>query len=331
MRARWPTKVPRAWRARVVPVKNTVLWADRSRGLPFKFRTGHPTSVAVFLTPKRQKSLPTVELRGGYGRSGLLGRAYFRDEYGNIYRDMNVKGIGFATLMGGRIVQPIKPRAGVSETFGLLDRDSAIAEKNAAQKFLRAGIRTARPIALIRLKQIVDRRGRKISLKEARRKQMLAPETKEPVIALRAFGTHYRVENLTKAAAKDAIALVSAELKRELTAKEYAEWFAETLGKQLAKIHNADLAHGNPSPHNTTLDCRLVDLDRVRKIKNVSSMYDDIKVAGDTLRMFSSRWMEAYGTPWPGLSRKLRNMFWEAYRQNLLNKQRIKELSSLRP
>jgi hypothetical protein len=64
----------------------------------------------------------------------------------------------------------------------------------------------------------------------------------------------------------DAIELVRTELGRtSLSEEEYLEWFAATLGKNTALMSRNGWVH-DFSPHNVTLDCRLVDLDNVLKL-----------------------------------------------------------------
>jgi len=47
------------------------------------------------------------------------------------------------------------------------------------------------------------------------------------------------------------------------------EWFAKTLGENLAKLHNAGYFHGYVSEHNVTLDGCIVDLDSVDTMANI--------------------------------------------------------------
>lgn len=107
--------------------------------------------------------------------------------------------------------------------------------------------------------------GERISIKEAKQKGYLR-RTDKPVVQMRAFGTRARIQDVNHRNLEDARGLVARELSVETEAfspQAYLEWFAETLGQQLAILHNAGYGHQYLSGHNITLDCRIVDLDSV--------------------------------------------------------------------
>jgi hypothetical protein len=141
------------------------------------------------------------------------------------------------------------------------------------EAFYKAGIRTYRIVAIAVLKEIIVRDGKKsssqkkISINDAIQRDFIHGES-EPVISVRAFGTKTRLgEELSKEDVEDAILLVAEELMRDpkkFSAVEYINWLAETIGKNIALMHNEDWVHNYLGlGHNITLDGRIVDLDSI--------------------------------------------------------------------
>jgi hypothetical protein len=324
----------RKWRVRVptiklpaISVNNRVLWANKS--LPFKFRVGKPTKLGLFLTP-RKRSEWRLEAFPWHGRTGILGRVLFKDKYGNFYRDIDLKGIGHVGTVAqagrGKVcVSSISPRD-MEETWGLEDKAGADFTRANTRKFLKAGIRTALPIAQIEIKQIVDAAGDKISIEEARDRGLINKKTDRPVITVRAFGTRNRIgdfyHSTEKEAAKmiaDAKMLVKAELgTKKLSDMEYYKWFAQTLGGQLAKMHNKGLTHGYLTSHNITLDARIVDLDSIKKRGSQAIKEDYIMALSTlgelTLTSINQRIIQ------PERERDIISAFEKAYKKNISQK-----------
>jgi hypothetical protein len=308
----------------VVSVENKVLWADAS--LPFRFNVGEPTRLGVFLTPKASEK--TVEAEPMHSRSAVMGRALFRDEHGNTYRDIDAKGIGFIRMTHTGELRVSAPKLLAGESQGIVDYADAQKEKETAEEFLAAGIRTARPIAHIWLKQIVDKDGDRITLKQAIKRGMIKKGTRKAVLVLRAFGTKRRLlDAMIRSNAKDkkrllddARGLVGTELGEDLTPKQYAEWFAKTLAEQFARMHNNGWAHGFAGEHNTTLDARIVDLDHVKRIvptskkdrEKILADYDDLIESVDR---FANEFNQAYHK-----KAELRGIAHRAYTENIRSK-----------
>lgn len=245
----------------VIEVDNEVIWVNENfEEIPLKLKEGEPTKLGLFLTPKPKEGEKTVDLKVSeeHGRSALLGRAIFKDKQERLYRDIDLKGMGrvagieakVGDLWGGR---------------GIFDLEDALNNKNMAEKFLKAGIRTERYLALIKLKEIIDKNGQKTSIKEAKKRRLI-PSEEQPVIALRAFGTKFRVSDINKERLEDARQLVAQELnikKEKFSWEDYLKWFAKTAGRNLGLMHKNEWLHEYLTVHNVTLDCRVVDLDEV--------------------------------------------------------------------
>src|SRR3989338_1089236 len=267
-------------------VKNTVIWKNPAfPELPFNIQLGKQTQLGVFFTANpavytnEKVRTPAIMPEYQKGRSGLMGSVVFQDREGHLWRDVDAKGIGHVE---GKKILPVSQEASMGDSrkyLGLCDYEFAERDRNYSEKFLKAGIRTHRVVAIIDLEELIDETGGKISLDETRKRNIIG-EDMHPVIQVRAFGTKERIDYLRrednsdparpKTAFQDAKALVAQERgipPKNFSDKQYLAWFAETLGQQVAKIRKLDLYHGYLSPHNITLDCRIVDLDSVATTK----------------------------------------------------------------
>jgi len=279
-------------------VKNTVLWRNPAfkDTMPFKIERGKQTNLGIFFTPKpeeypEEKARRPVIMPEGYkGRSGLLGTVIFQDRDGQLYRDVDIKGIGkfqkpdqesilgamtgtgnFGVGTTGHI-----KKTGAQEAEGLMDYEFALRDTNYSEKFLKAGIRTHRVISIAEPEEIIDEEGKKITIAQAKKLKIISKEM-HPVFEIRALGTKERIAYLQpnvslerrKTAYGDAKAMIAQELGKDpdkFSPEEYLTWFTETLGRQTAKIRKLKLFHGYITEHNITLDCRIVDLDSVQTI-----------------------------------------------------------------
>lgn len=306
-----------------------MVWKSRAK-LPFKFKTGEPTTV-YFATPSHAPGWTELEALPIHKRTAGLGKMLFKGP-GGTYYGLELKGMGHVDTRQIEPVLSIKPlkEAAVAGTLGILDRKDAKLEIDNARAFMKARIRTLLPVALVKIGQIVDEEGERISIGEARGRGMLHPETKEPVVLVRGYTTRYRIANMwgvgrgeMRAMIDEAKAVLKREFGRELTDREYAMWFAENVAKQIARMHSKGFIHGYLSAHNIALDARIVDLDSVERFKPsqitrpetafaVRDDYDDAKRA---LALFRQSLLKSLGI---GISRtKMNKMFAESYRNAL--------------
>jgi len=258
-----------------VEVANKVIWRDPDVKAPFNLHVGRRAKLGLFLTPSRRKDESTHLLGVEYihQRSPLVGKIIFRDREGNLWRDVDVKGAGFIAESGrGLRVQKV---SGGSPTgsWGIANRGYAERDIEMSDNLRALGVRTYRPFALIKLYEIVDSEGKKITIEEAKRRSIIGSD-EEPVLELRAFVTRDRVEQAVPqgwiahrvGAVEDARLLVAQELgikEQDFSPENYMEWFAKTLGENVARMHNGGYTHTYLTTHNITLDCRIVDLDTV--------------------------------------------------------------------
>jgi len=289
-----------------VEVKNRVIDVNENfPKLPMGLREGESTRLGMFLTPQiaeGEASYP-LEIEKRHSRSGLWGRMLFKDKDGNLYRDIDLKGIGATTERNGAIVVDDAPEGyrytemphGTKINLGIIDLFAAARDKEKSEELLKLGVRTHREIAIIELDEIVDPKGRKISIEEAKRVGLIWPDSK-PVVEVRAFGTKARLAGAKEdpLSVEDARLLVANENNfdpEKFSKKEYAKWLLEATGRNLGLMHKNGLVHGFMTRHNITLDGRLVDFDSVRRGGGEEEFQKDIDDATFALNKF----LEAVG------------------------------------
>jgi len=273
-----------------VQVDNVVEWVNPDVELPFSLVPGSATEAALMVLPHGSytKADAMVLAVWGHRRSVLVAREPFSDAGGATYRDIDSKGSGYVDWSPEKS-EPGAPEKGLvgmgfeggnwgndrSNPLGLLDINAARRDQAFGEIFSEGEVRVALPLAIIRLKEIVDKDGKKISIDEARRRGILE-EDFDPAIELRGFGTRHRVNNwgnlgpaMSREGLNDAMSLVVNEIgidPEEFTPKVYLLWFARTFGEQMRKIHEMGFAHGGLHDGNLTLDCRLADFDTAQSL-----------------------------------------------------------------
>lgn len=304
--------------------KETPLGLFIKSAIPEIFRREPSAILKIFRREPREKTqrLEVWPTEFGDGtRSALLGRFILKDKQGNFYRDMDVKGVGY--IERKTIEIPGERRR--NGTFsGFLEKEWAEYDRDMSEKFISAGIRTVRTLAIIDLKEIIAG-GKKISLDKAREMGIIERDF-QPAIQVRAFGTRARIQDLffnpRQLLLKDAIKFVSQELGRgddPLSPEEYLKWFAETHGINVGLIHKNGLVHKGFHSHNVTLDCRTVDLDTVDTLKTKGESESDrdwalscletlISLAGfgDRVDKFRTLFNEKYDSVFPPAEREKR-------------------------
>src|SRR3989344_4782059 len=143
------------------------------------------------------------EVERDHGRSGVIARVIFKDKEGRIYRDVDLKGMGyFSYPEDGK--PPIVDKVAITSPIrgrveGIQPINKALYDLRRNKLFLDLGIRTQRILALIRLKEIIDENGNPISIADARRKKIInALDEDEPVVTVRAYGTRSRISEISK-------------------------------------------------------------------------------------------------------------------------------------
>ncbi|MBI2196064.1 hypothetical protein HYU45_00435 [Candidatus Daviesbacteria bacterium] len=281
-------------------VKNTVLTVNSEIEMPFKLEKGQPCPLGLFadtalrnppqwVLPELPKGSRILEAWPKHGRSAILGRVIFKDRQGRLYRDIDLKGMGFINTPPGRkalkVWQPGLVGDDDKTRLGLLDVDIALADYQLTEEFLNAGIRTCRVMAVIGLEEIIAQ-GEKLSLKEARRAGIIDGDFK-PAVEVRAFATRARITDITGSYLKqrriplqvpldDARRIVGQELALEtLSEEDYLKWFGKVLGQSVGLMHKNGWYHRYLNSHNITLDGRIVDLDSLTELTSYSQANDD--------------------------------------------------------
>ena len=334
-----------------VEVRNRVRHVNPAfKEAPFRLQEGEPTPLGLFFTPDEQTHdhsevkhmVIAPEWRSG--RAGSLHPIIFRDTDGNVYRDVDIKGMGaFKRVEEGKdsfIVhepRPMEKEVTYASTYGILDRRVAEYDEKRSEELIRAGIRTYRIIGIADLKEVINKDGEKISINEAK-KQGLIPDFMEPALEFRAYGTRERIEYLrdkterSRLAIEDAKKMVAVELGRkpeDFSTNEYAQWYTKTLGQQLAKLKKYGLYHGYLHYHNLTLDCRIVDLDSVNELAEVSKQKNESEESLHEYDIHGAlmNLMELWD--YLGLEEKEKtlcfDLYEEAYEQELKHKERMRK------
>ncbi len=207
-----------------------------------------------------------------------------------------------------------------------------------ADRFSEAGIRTDRALAIIDLEEVVVD-GKKMSVAEAKQTGLI-PESLEPVIEARAYGTKARVGDFRghvtdhahnarrEAVVEDARIMVAQELGKkpeDFPLETYYKWFAQTLGKNVGLMHANGWYHhylsSDENPNNVTMDCRITDRDSVAELQ---SLADDAartkemdhdkgggaKVVANLVRVMSRDTLQQkYGGYSPETDKKITDLF----------------------
>lgn len=267
-----------------VTVDNNVILLNSDIELPFKIEEGKSTELGLFFTPDpKGNEFKNIMVIKEHNRTGIFGKVIFRDKQGRLYRDVDLKGIGFVEVADDSekmVVRELQILEDENEqTRGIADLGYVLNDWNMTEKFLNIGVRTCRIIAVTELKEIIDKSGNKISISNAK-KEHLIKEDDRPVVEIRAFGTRTRIADLTEVSQQEKYTLIEDALKlvaeeqgisyEKFSKQDYFNWFVKTMAINLARMHNQGLVHGYLSDHNITLDARVVDLDSVVTIDEVN-------------------------------------------------------------
>src|SRR3989344_1212293 len=305
--------VSRKWQEHLLlfsQVKNRVLEVNPDIYIPLKLEEGKSSPLGLFaeaslkrnpgVIPERKQ---TLEFWPEHQRSATLGRIIFGDKQGRIYRDIDLKGIGYVKKesFSSNIAKVLRPGEYTeSGRMGLLQEDMALFDRQMTEEFLKAGIRTNRVIAVIELEEIIVN-GKKISVSEAI-KARICEKDFHPVVEVRAFGTKARVADVLsviktggltedqKLLLEDAKKLVSQELgfQETISGEEYLKWFTKTLGQNMGRMHKKGWLHNYIFNHNITLDCRIVDFDSITKIENEDQIGTEVDNARQVIKELSN-------------------------------------------
>lgn len=266
-------------RVSALEMQNEVLWVNPEMELPFKLEVGNASSLGVFFSERPERRSVAVHRR--HQRSALLGRAIFRDKQGRLYRDIDAKGTGYVGEFNFKVLPSMHSRNDHGP-IGVTLLDFAEHDRDMTEQFLQAGIRTYRVAAIIALKEVIyDNEVTSVDEVKNIEKHTQNPTLREsevPVVEVRAFATKMRISDAREETLEDAIELVAQEQNLpEMSKSNYLNWFAVTLGTQLGKMHKLGYTHNYLTPHNITLDCRIVDLDSVAHRDNVKLDYSSRK------------------------------------------------------
>ena len=270
------------------PVDNVVVWRNPHfpKELPPDVHgpiigeVGARSKLGLFLTPKETgyQLFAVKEYAQTRSRVTEARKHHFEDDEGNHYEAIDLKGMGHVVTgqwRKGLFVAPI------SYDHGWTDLRHLREDRDWAEKLHEKGLRVVRHIAHIKLNEIIHN-GERITVEEAGKKGIPIKD-REPAIAVRAFGVRTRTyqlnqdgpalntfnpipKNEMQQMLEDARSHVAKELRKKpehFTMEDYLNWFAQTLGKNVGKLHALGYVHDNLG-HNVTLDARLVDFNTLR-------------------------------------------------------------------
>lgn len=279
----------------VLNVDNEVTWINQNLDLPFNLKVGEPTNLGLFLNDGSLEEdcvNKKVEVMPEHGRSFIIGRILFADKNinkRNIYRDIVTKGGGCLYPEYERGVQVgsvSKIENNHSESYGILNLSDALHDTKMSELFLKYGIRTAAPVSIIELKQIVNK-GEVISVEEAKRRGLI-DENSKPVLQIRAFRTSIRLadtndrhgerdfSSIVERRVSDAMNLIAEEFgfdKSNFKKEDYLKWLAGMVARNVAIMHKHGFVHGFLGFHNITLDGAIVDFDSVEEVDKGSNKF----------------------------------------------------------
>lgn len=293
-------------------VNNEIIWVNpqiKRGNLPFNFKEGAKTNIAALIINipshfrnriPRKARLSLLAFSPPHQRSAILGHVIFEDSKGRVYRDIDLKGVGYIlqALKGRTVIigniEIERRRATEPRALGIAYKSFVLTDIEYARRLASLGVRTHLPLAIIELKELPDpdNPGRKISIEEAVKRKMIH-EGEIPVIEVRAYSVKSRVQDLEIISAdfssrivdtiieglfeiyqKDIIEnlvnIFEKERKRISTIgnfssvqkrEAYLWWFTKEFAENLAIIHGNNLIHGFISGHNITLDAGITDLD----------------------------------------------------------------------
>ena len=225
-----------------VEVSNHVLYVNSALDLPFDIKVGEPTNLGLFITeqPHAGQQSRDLEVKIHHGRTALLGRVVFGDKgegtKKELYRDVDIKGLGYIKTGFPELnrspttsVEAVKiQQQNPEKSWGILNSGDAFRDKDCAEMFHEYGIRTHRVIAIIALEEIIHQ-GKRISITEAKSLGLL-PENSEPVLEIRAFGTHARLKDVHFDSFTELSLDAKSRAKRNLIVEDARLLLAQELG-----------------------------------------------------------------------------------------------------
>ena len=257
------------------------LASDIPAGLRRKILEGHFT---VFVDWKRQRDANarnkkvgganTLGYQDGSGRV-LSAGTNFLDSKGTRYRYLDVKGGGMPLQYGASAEHPFgKGYYGHEGVAGLMDYNEAAQQWLLHEKLAESGVKTAKPLAIIELKELLDAEGNRMSVAEAVEKELI-PKNFRPVLFFRAVTETNRLQTLARdPKALAAYVKANARVFGGAKPENYFHWVMRKAGENLARIHDAGIAHGNYSEHNITADASVLDPDMSRALDAAAQKRD---------------------------------------------------------
>jgi hypothetical protein len=235
-----------------------------------------------------------LSLKGPYRHSRVLSfNILFMDRYGNKYKYLAFKGVGMPekSELGKEHKRPVnlKQSVGGDNVLGLDRNINALGDWNYGNYFLRNGIHTTVPVALIRLRSILTKDGETKSIRQAVKDGDL-PATREyegrqvkfvPYLSVKGFSEIMRIVDIRDSGYE----AVASEFG--LSVPEYTRLWTVEVARNMALMHNLGLAHGYITNHNITVDGRLVDLDSVDEAVTIELLIEDLHDAIGLLVYFS--------------------------------------------
>ena len=347
---------------RLVPVKNKVIWVNPNfPNLPFGLKLNEQTPLGLFVKSVLPENPATGKLKEGsqigehlpsHHRSILLTRAMLADNNGQVYRDIDLKGIGYVSTKGyeeylhGAEVEvntlaSVQSR-GESGYYGLFEEISAMYDRDKSEEFNALGIRTPRALAIIRLLEVIYKDGM-VSISSLKEKGIL-PQDSSPVIEVRVFRNKARISDyactrpgnyslfardygsddfLPRVLLADAKEIIRQELglNSEISDSDYFKYLVKLVATNIGLMHKSGWMHNYLTVHNITLNGDIADFDSVSQLENFFGQERDIVSALGTLVEFNAFLgnlkldIEFLDETYPQIHDKLAKEFWESYLQ----------------
>lgn len=273
----------------ITPVKSQIIWTSPEPAFRHLVREiREAPQPGFFLTTKTTGK--EARVRYHLNRHCIIGSEVFYDSRGQLYRDIDAKGVGYTRGFPMRFLSVREPEMdGDMEMRGILHRNVAEEDCLNTEEMHKLGIRMARHVAQIELFELVDQDGSIVPREVIGKRIGVNLDKVSPILAIRVMGTTSRVYDLktiqeaknqgyVREVLDDALSLVSLELGQKLKPKDYVVWFAETMGSQLGVLHKNGVwtdfsMQIHRGTHNLTLDCRLTDTYHYQTPKSYKRSY----------------------------------------------------------
>lgn len=306
-RKAWEIKLP------ATQVDNEVVLTNTNAFPALNIEQGSKSPLGVFYSNNFEDTERLMEVDEYFAqasRMGKYGKMIFSDNEGRLYRDITVKGIGgYKRKFNPREKDPkikltsvVPPNQKIHpSSLGVGNMWDAVKDVELSERLIKAGVRAPRPVAVLKLKEVVIDTDKKVTVEEAKNKGVLA-KNEEPAAYIRAFGVETRMNALNQirhftdfdSMIQDAKNFLRySKLLNSDDDQSYLQYLLGTQAKNVKIMHSLNLIHCNlERGQNFTLDGEMLDFDSLEDvssdtdIKKAQRLENDFKGAKKAMDSF---------------------------------------------